>query len=265
MVEPVSGTAPYYAEAFSPLPGRCFRLVARHGEGGPTHCPEPPTWRGTWRAPNGRRYRVEACEGHRPPADPITPKSVFPTFGWFSGLRRISVQTTRRYPAGCRRAAGDPADTALCGSASGSPPCRSTAWRAACGAARRARAHILRVMHGPGQRVRLLGAAVATIAGMALLTACGAGWRQPAPGPPPSTSPSAIGAAAQGQVFYARRLPTLDRMPGHAPGSRRRRCGPRGFRRPSTAPTPSSPRTRSTCSSPSPAVSSPPCNKRRHR
>jgi cell division septation protein DedD len=58
-------------------------------------------------------------------------------------------------------------------------------------------------MHGPGQRVRRLGAAVATIAGMALLTACGAGWRQPAPGPPPSTSPSAIGAAAQGQVFYA--------------------------------------------------------------
>jgi hypothetical protein len=53
MVEPVSGTAPYYAEAFSPLPGRCFRLAARHGEGGPTHCPEPPTWRGTWRAPNG--------------------------------------------------------------------------------------------------------------------------------------------------------------------------------------------------------------------
>jgi hypothetical protein len=36
-----------------------------------------------------------------------------------------------------------------------------------------------------------------------LHTACGAGWRQPAPGPPPSTCPSAIGAAAQGQVFYA--------------------------------------------------------------
>jgi cell division septation protein DedD len=62
-------------------------------------------------------------------------------------------------------------------------------------------------MHGPAQRVRLLGVAVVTIAGMALLTACGVGWRQPAPGPPPSTSPSAIpsaiGAAAQGQVFYA--------------------------------------------------------------
>jgi hypothetical protein len=57
--------APHYAEAFSPLPGRCFRLVAHHGEAGPRHCPEPVAWRGSWRAPNGRRYQVEACEGHR--------------------------------------------------------------------------------------------------------------------------------------------------------------------------------------------------------
>jgi hypothetical protein len=28
---------------------------------------DPVAWRGSWRAPNGRRYRVEACEGHRPP------------------------------------------------------------------------------------------------------------------------------------------------------------------------------------------------------
>jgi hypothetical protein len=62
------GSAPYYTEAFSPLPGRCFRLVTRPGEGGPVHCPEPPTWRGSWRAPNGRRYRVNACAGHRRPA-----------------------------------------------------------------------------------------------------------------------------------------------------------------------------------------------------
>lgn len=27
------------------------------------HCPAPVVWR----APNGRRYRVEGCEGHRPP------------------------------------------------------------------------------------------------------------------------------------------------------------------------------------------------------
>jgi hypothetical protein len=58
--------APYYAEAFSPLPGRCFRLVASASEAGPTHCPEPVAWRGSWRAPNGRRYRVEACKGHQP-------------------------------------------------------------------------------------------------------------------------------------------------------------------------------------------------------
>jgi|RhiMetdeSRZDD1v2_1073273.scaffolds.fasta_scaffold07571_3 hypothetical protein len=63
----MSGTAPYYTQAFSPLPDRCFRLVASQSEAGPAYCPEPVAWRGSWRAPNGRRYRVEACEGHRPP------------------------------------------------------------------------------------------------------------------------------------------------------------------------------------------------------
>ena len=34
--------APYYAEAFFLLPGRCFRMVTRQSGGaGPTHCPEP--------------------------------------------------------------------------------------------------------------------------------------------------------------------------------------------------------------------------------
>jgi hypothetical protein len=59
----------YYAEAFSPLSGRCFRLVAHHGEAGPTDCPEPAVWRGSWRASNGRRYRIEACEAHRSAPD----------------------------------------------------------------------------------------------------------------------------------------------------------------------------------------------------
>ena len=61
----MSGTAPYYTQALSPLPGRCFRLVSGGEGGGPTHCPEPPVWR-PFRTPNGRRYRVEAYEGHRP-------------------------------------------------------------------------------------------------------------------------------------------------------------------------------------------------------
>jgi hypothetical protein len=32
------------------------------------HCSEPVAWRGSWRAPNGRHYRVEACEGQVVPA-----------------------------------------------------------------------------------------------------------------------------------------------------------------------------------------------------
>jgi hypothetical protein len=60
-------TAPYYAEAFAILPGRCFRLVERAGEAGPMHCPDPARWRGTFRARSGRRYAVQACDGHRGP------------------------------------------------------------------------------------------------------------------------------------------------------------------------------------------------------
>jgi hypothetical protein len=60
---------PNYAEEFAPMPGRCFRFVSGGEGGGPTHCPEPPAWRGMFRARNGRRYTVEACEGHRPPAE----------------------------------------------------------------------------------------------------------------------------------------------------------------------------------------------------
>jgi hypothetical protein len=41
-------------------------MVARRGEAGPAHCLESVARRGSWRAPSGRRYRVEACEGHRP-------------------------------------------------------------------------------------------------------------------------------------------------------------------------------------------------------
>jgi hypothetical protein len=67
------GSALYYAEAFSPLPGRCFRLVTRDGEGGPDHCPEPPRWQGSFRAKDGRRYAVQACDGHRAPLQNARP------------------------------------------------------------------------------------------------------------------------------------------------------------------------------------------------
>jgi hypothetical protein len=56
--------ASYYAEAFSALPGRCFRLVAHPGEAGATHCPEPVAWRGSWRAPNGRAVSMSPTVMH---------------------------------------------------------------------------------------------------------------------------------------------------------------------------------------------------------
>jgi hypothetical protein len=57
--------SPYYAEAFHPIPGCCFRFVGADRVGGhPGHCPEPPTWHGTFVAANGRRYLVDACAGH---------------------------------------------------------------------------------------------------------------------------------------------------------------------------------------------------------
>jgi hypothetical protein len=60
--------APHYAEAFLPTLGRCFRLVSRQdNQAGPDHCPEPVRWQGTFRARDGRRYTVQACDGHRVP------------------------------------------------------------------------------------------------------------------------------------------------------------------------------------------------------
>jgi hypothetical protein len=131
---------------------------------------------------------------------------------------------TWRDPAGYRRAAVIPPTRRPAAARVVLPPCRSTAWRARLRAAGRARGpHRLWVMHGPGQRVGLLGAAVATIAGMALLTGCGAGWRQPAPGPPPSTSPSAIGAAAQASLLrpggFLHWAGCLDADPAAGPGA----------------------------------------------
>jgi hypothetical protein len=65
---PLMDEAPYYAEAFSPIAGRCFRLVSRQDQqAGPIHCPAPPRWSGSLRDKNGRRYGVEACDGHREP------------------------------------------------------------------------------------------------------------------------------------------------------------------------------------------------------
>jgi hypothetical protein len=59
----MSGTAPYDTQAFSPLPGRCFCLVSGGEGGGPTHCPEPPVWRGPFRAPKLPPLPVRGVRG----------------------------------------------------------------------------------------------------------------------------------------------------------------------------------------------------------
>ncbi len=51
--------------AFSPQPGRCFRMVySRQIQA--THCRQPPAWKGQWRDANGRTWYVEACRDHAP-------------------------------------------------------------------------------------------------------------------------------------------------------------------------------------------------------
>jgi hypothetical protein len=55
----------HYADSFTVVPGRCFRLVNRpdaHGQ--PDHCPEPVTWHGTFTDGTGRRWEVDSCDGH---------------------------------------------------------------------------------------------------------------------------------------------------------------------------------------------------------
>jgi hypothetical protein len=55
---------PHYAEAFAADWPGCFRFIADQA-GRPEHCPAAPAWTGTFRAGDGRRYTVRACEGHR--------------------------------------------------------------------------------------------------------------------------------------------------------------------------------------------------------
>jgi hypothetical protein len=70
---------PHYAEAFTTQRDRCFRFVAGEDsrrQGQPTPCLAHVAWRGTFRAPGGRYYRLEACSGHAGPLQdrrPVNP------------------------------------------------------------------------------------------------------------------------------------------------------------------------------------------------
>ena len=51
--------------AFSPQPGRCFRMVYSE-QLQATHCHAPPAWKGIWKDRKGKRWYVEACRTHAP-------------------------------------------------------------------------------------------------------------------------------------------------------------------------------------------------------
>ena len=58
---------PRYAEAFSTLPGQCFRFVSSAvpgRQGMPHHCPLPVALRGTFVDGRGVRHWVSSCMEH---------------------------------------------------------------------------------------------------------------------------------------------------------------------------------------------------------
>jgi hypothetical protein len=57
--------ASHYAQAFTVMPGRCFRMISKptaHGQ--PDHCPAPVVYHGVFVDGTGRRWEVDACSGH---------------------------------------------------------------------------------------------------------------------------------------------------------------------------------------------------------
>jgi hypothetical protein len=51
--------------AFSPQPGRCFRMIqSRQLQA--THCRQEPAWNGIWTDRKGKGWYVEACREHAP-------------------------------------------------------------------------------------------------------------------------------------------------------------------------------------------------------
>ena len=57
----------HYAEAFTLIPGRCFRMVTdpeSRRRGQPIHCEESVVWRGRFLTRGEDVYRVDACGEH---------------------------------------------------------------------------------------------------------------------------------------------------------------------------------------------------------
>jgi hypothetical protein len=93
----------YYSEAFSVMPGRCFRLLTRtRAHGQPEHCPAPVLWRGVFTDRTGRRGRwtpATATQGtwtdYGPASDSVPRR---PELGLMTGrldVNEVHVGTSR--------------------------------------------------------------------------------------------------------------------------------------------------------------------------
>ena len=54
----------YYAEAFFPEPGQCFRMVSSSTHGSPILCPNPVEFRGRFQDGTGKWHEVWSCIDH---------------------------------------------------------------------------------------------------------------------------------------------------------------------------------------------------------
>jgi hypothetical protein len=54
----------YYAEAFFPEPGQCFRMVSGTTHGAPVLCPKPVEFRGRFQDGRGKWHDVWSCVDH---------------------------------------------------------------------------------------------------------------------------------------------------------------------------------------------------------
>jgi hypothetical protein len=54
----------YYAEAFYPEPGQCFRMVSSSTHGAPALCPSPVEFRGRFQDGRGKWHDVWSCIDH---------------------------------------------------------------------------------------------------------------------------------------------------------------------------------------------------------
>ena len=61
----------HYANCFSLLSERCFRMIQENGTGHAQHCPYITEWRGRFRDGAGKWHTVEACQGHRADLDAV--------------------------------------------------------------------------------------------------------------------------------------------------------------------------------------------------